>query len=144
MERCPAGVVCTSGASSDAGNYKCPSGSYCPAGTSKPIPCPPGKYCQSTGLPAPQGNCAEKYYCLKGAKTPTPIDNIQGNICPRGFYCPEGTASPKACPIGTYNPLEGSIDLSACLVCPQGYLCNKRGLSNFNGVCPAGYYCEDP
>jgi hypothetical protein len=35
----------------------------------------------------------------------TPFVNTNGNYgpCPAGYYCPAGTSTPVACPIGTYS-----------------------------------------
>jgi len=44
--------------------FRCPSGSYCPAGdATSPIICPAGSYCEGTGAPAVTGQCFAGYYC---------------------------------------------------------------------------------
>lgn len=47
--------------------------------------------------------------------------------CPKGRYCKQGTKFPELCPPGTYNPIEGISDVSACLDCPEGYYCPGFG-----------------
>ena len=43
-------------------------------------------------------------------------------ICPRGYYCPEGTkfSTQFGCPNGTYNDQEGLTTEDDCQYCPQG------------------------
>ncbi|KAG9392255.1 hypothetical protein J8273_5240 [Carpediemonas membranifera] len=156
---CEAGYYCPEG-TSDYTIYTCPAGYYCPEGTitSTEYPCPAGtysaatgrtlvsqctscsagKYCETTGLTEPAGDCSEGYYCAGGATTPTPTDGISGNVCPAGFYCPAGSSTPTACPRGTYNPSTGA---EACLSCAAGSYCGSPGLTSVTGLCSAGYYC---
>jgi len=51
--------------------------------------------------------------------------------CPDGHYCPEGTtwANEFSCPEGTFNPLMGQTNESACEPCTGGMYCMGRGLS---------------
>ncbi|XP_051895656.1 multiple epidermal growth factor-like domains protein 11 [Pristis pectinata] len=133
----------------------CPTGNYCPSGTSTPIPCPAGTwsnstgsktqeecqlcpggwYCNSTGLKSPSGPCASGYYCTKGAPSPRPTDGITGNPCKVGHFCPEGSIDPIPCKSGTYMM---ATHASECLVCPAGRYC-ITGLEP--SPCPAGFYC---
>lgn len=112
----------------------CVLGHYCPAGSIRAIPCPPGtyydktdlavsvdqclpcplgKYCDSWGLDAPSGDCNAGFICVSGAITPTPYALIhtsgsdKNGKCPPGHYCPQGKTTPQPCPIGTYNPNPG-------------------------------------
>eukprot|EP00960_Hanusia_phi_P063233 765413-Hanusia_phi.AAC.1 len=68
----------------------CPAGHYCPQNNSSPIPCPkgslsatqnlasedectacpPGKYCGTSGLQSPTGDCFAGHMCLQGAIYP--------------------------------------------------------------------------
>lgn len=43
-------------------------------------------------------------------------------ICPRGFYCPNGTkaGTEYGCPNGTYNDVEGLYEEAQCKNCWQG------------------------
>lgn len=36
-----------------------------------------------------------------------PSDGVTGDICPLGYYCPMGSASPLLCPDGTYSNTTG-------------------------------------
>jgi hypothetical protein len=78
-----------------------------------------------------------------GSKIANPKDGIMGVECPAGKYCPAGTVTPIGCPIGTYNPNTAGIALANCLTCKEGYTCAKRGLSDYTGRCPAGFFCLD-
>lgn len=53
------------------------------------------------------------YYCTGGAKTAKPEDGITGDICPRGHFCPEGSAAPSPCPSGEYSNATGQ-ELNLC------------------------------
>lgn len=96
---CDAGYFCTSGASIKAptdgitGNI-CPTGRYCPEGTSVPRLCPlgtysnrtrnkapndcvqcePGQYCADNGLEKPTGPCDAGYYCPGGQNSSHPVE----------------------------------------------------------------------
>jgi hypothetical protein len=47
----------------------------------------------------------------------TGADSVTCNqgVCPRGYYCPEGTEWPIVCPVGTYNLNLGEVDVSGCI-----------------------------
>ena len=47
--------------------------------------------------------------------TPTVKDTHRGEICPAGYYCPEGSYAATAWPVGTYNQYTGMKALSDCL-----------------------------
>ncbi|KAL7831753.1 hypothetical protein AOLI_G00293010 [Acnodon oligacanthus] len=141
----------------------CPPGHYCPSGSSTAHPCPPGtymanpgaekvqhcgpcdagQYCHAPGLSAPQGPCEPGFYCSGGANTATPVNFRSGDVCPAGYYCPEGTRHPRQypCPLGTWSNIVGAQNLSACWPCPAGLFCNNTGLIQPTGVCAAGFYC---
>lgn len=64
---CPVGYFCPAGSSSYSGN-PCPQGTY---GiytnyqvSSDCQPCTSGKYCATTGLSSPTGDCSAGHYCL--------------------------------------------------------------------------------
>ncbi|KAE8295325.1 hypothetical protein D5F01_LYC06251 [Larimichthys crocea] len=152
------GGVCSAG-------YVCPRGTMhpqqnpCPVGTwssmmgaqnlSSCWPCPPGHYCNSTGLSQPSGICDTGFFCDDwGLFEPTGlcqagyycIAGSEGGLCPSAHYCPEGSASPMPCPAGTYTNLTGQ---SVCSSCPAGYYCAEM-TGNFNKFpCPPGFYCPD-
>jgi hypothetical protein len=131
INACPAGSYCLEGASQ---GITCPIGYYCPSGTNMPIPCPPGKYCSTIGLfdllTLPE--CKEGYFCtfesysVAAGSTSGFVCNsdstskartcIRGatvsnqNLCPKGFFCPTGSETPTACPIGTFSNTLGNTD----------------------------------
>lgn len=157
---CLAGYYC-SNASEEANPVgqvygdECPAGYFCPehshqptacaAGTYQPHPrrtnvsacnaCDPGKYCNTTGLPAVSGDCDEGFYCTLGASTPAPYDGVTGNICPAGSYCPLGSPQHFYCANGTYTNHSGA---AVCYDCPDGYYCTNRDRAD---PCLAGYFC---
>ena len=53
-----------------------------------------------------------------------------GGECQEGYYCPVGSskATSVACPVGTYNPLKGGANSSACLPCSGGKSINFSSL----------------
>lgn len=74
---------------------------------------------------------------VKGSTTPSPTDGEEGKVCPKGHFCPRGTANEIACPRGTYGPQEG---LSVCEKCPPGYTCANTSLIHLT-PCSPGHYC---
>ncbi|XP_032305021.1 zonadhesin-like isoform X2 [Coturnix japonica] len=122
---------------------KCTAGFYCPKGSSEPLPCHPGFYCNASGLSMPSGECTAGFYCKGGAVLPNPTDDVTGNICPVGSYCTAGSAEPKLCPAGTFSSLPGRRTLSECQPCPSGFYCEGPGLSAPTGECWEGYYCDN-
>lgn len=75
------------------------SGTYCPTGSSAPIPCPAGKYCGTDNLDLPTGNCTAGYYCNSSETVSNPVE------CSFGHYCPEGTPTEIPCSPGTFNSM---------------------------------------
>ena len=57
--------------------------------------CEPGKFCMSTGLTAPEGNCSAGYICLSRSNTSMPTDGVMGFICPPGQFCLSGATACK-------------------------------------------------
>ncbi|EKX46972.1 hypothetical protein GUITHDRAFT_57032, partial [Guillardia theta CCMP2712] len=118
---CQAGYLCPSGSvvSAPQGNQSmCPKGYFCPAGSQVPIPCPPGTYNDhdhgrgpSECIPCPAGQ-----FCATG--DPRSLTRDRGEICPSGFYCPQGSSQPNACPRGTFRQETGGSNLDECLPCP--------------------------
>ena len=162
---CPSGFYC-----SDAiepvvypQNFTCPRGHYCPHGTrySNEFPCPTGYFndlqgrkqvndctpctggdvCDHQGLISPSGSCAAGYYCRARANQTTPELGDDANVCPAGFYCPEGTDSPEPCAQGTFSPTAGLHNKSQCLQCRAGSYCEDVSLTDVSGNCREGYYC---
>ena len=52
--------------------------------------CDQGMYCDSLGQVAPTGNCDAGYLCYGGASSSNPTDNVTGEACPPGGFCPPG------------------------------------------------------
>jgi len=167
---CLAGYFCKYGSSlempytNDPAPYfrwgYCPEGSYCPAGTAYPTPCPPGTfgakstlgaladctpctqgyYCplagmKSTDLATTTYKCEAGYYCPTGSRSPRPVQ------CSAGYYCPAGSATQIACPAGTY---QNNVQQASCVTCPSGYYCldavGPQG-AIAPTICPKGSVC---
>ena len=125
----------------------CPTGKFCPAGTSTPQdctagkfsdrtglatsdecqPCLPGDYCDTAGRSSSGSSCAAGFYCLEGSTVPNPTDGVVGNVCPLGKFCVAGTKAPEDCPEGTYGQVAGLQNAAQCNACPAGYYCPLRG-----------------
>ncbi|KAG7238706.1 hypothetical protein INR49_031222, partial [Caranx melampygus] len=74
------------------------------------------------------------YYCVGGAVTSTPTDEITGGPCPEGYFCPKGTVQPVPCDPGTYAAVTHATQ---CELCEPGWYCVSGTLY----LCPAGFYC---
>ena len=98
----------------------CPTGTYCPEGSSFPTLCPAGTYINETGKAECVG-CPRGFYCLFGSSYP--LD------CPRGYWCEENATSPitNACPPGTFNNLTQRYSQEYCVGCTPGYYCDTPG-----------------
>ncbi|TWW77257.1 hypothetical protein D4764_12G0006470 [Takifugu flavidus] len=138
------GDVCSAG-------FVCPPGTMfpqqhpCPVGTWSSIVgaqnlsscwlCPPGLYCNSTGLNQPSGVCSSGYYCSGGAVSAMPSDGEGAQLCPAGHYClGGGVEGILPCPPGTYSPQLGLSQVEQCLICPAG---------SEGGICPRAHYCPE-
>ncbi|CAM9954154.1 unnamed protein product, partial [Hapterophycus canaliculatus] len=64
-------------------------------------------------------------------------------LCPRGYYCPDGTASPTLrCPAGTFGASLGMGDESCSGECQQGFFCLSGSVTpNPNECGSIMYYC---
>ncbi|GLD57311.1 zonadhesin-like isoform X1 [Lates japonicus] len=143
-------------------NGPCPVGHYCPAGCLSPIPCPLGSirnttggvsmescsacpagyYCSTEGLANPSGPCAAGFYCPFDFSSTTPY----AFLCPKGHYCPEGSAMALPCPTGEYQPNQGS---DSCIPCRPGFYCEEAIVGEPwpcppHSFCPAGTMVPQP
>ena len=115
----------------------CTKGNYCPRGSSKLLPCPPGRFCGSDGLSGPSGNCTAGYFCNGGDTVSNPVN------CSAGYYCPEGSPVEVDCPPGTYLPYTGKSKEAHCLNCTEGYYCPLSHMTHVIFECLQGYYCPE-
>lgn len=73
---CDPGWYCTLGSSlaqpASPEGGKCVANQYCPQGSSAPMGCEPGQYCDVDMMDSPRGNCAAGYYCSSNSSTNQP------------------------------------------------------------------------
>ena len=98
----------------------CPPGYYCPIGSSSPVPCTPGNYCETSGLRIPTGPCSAGYYCNHSSS------QRDQYVCPLGHYCLEGSGLPMPCPAGTYSDTIQNDQLTDCINCTGGKYCQGK------------------
>ena len=120
---------------------KCVAGTYCPAGSGNPIPCDPGKYCLTDELDAVSGDCLAGFYCNGSTILPNPTNETNGDICPKGHYCPTGSAYPLPCEPGTFSDRFANENESNCEPCTAGMYCTGYGRDLPNGNCDVGWFC---
>ena len=149
---CPYTYVCDELARDTYPTKKCANGYVCiiRATNSKPIDgttgrlCNKGKYCRA-GV---ETNCAGGTYEPRYGS-----DTCQ--ICPKGYFCPEGAIIPIICPIahfcvtqrpsavpcpnGSYTGSTGIQSAAQCRQCTTGYYCQ---LGVIVGRCDSGFYCK--
>lgn len=98
----------------------CEAGTYCPAGTISPLPCPKGYYC-------PDGHA--KYPCPPGryGSSTSLRSPLCTGLCDKGYYCPSKSTNSKQ------------------IKCPVGFYGDTLGLTSelCSGECLDGYYCSD-
>nr|XP_002738967.1 PREDICTED: uncharacterized protein LOC100369241 [Saccoglossus kowalevskii] len=141
-----------------ADQYPCPGGTYNnftgQVSDASCELCPPGLFCESSGLSYPSGLCDEGYYCKGGsdmyrpfdigfaAPLPTPTSYVYPNDTCHPLYdcvCPDFSLSVGGlCPSGYYCPT-GSDEPEPCI---PGMYCQTAGLAFPTGYCYAGYYCN--
>lgn len=73
------------------------------------------------------------YFCTLGSSEPSPVSRTQGNVCPMGHFCPQGSGAPRPCPVGSFLPEPGASALSQCHPCPPGQYCLSPGSSQPTG-----------
>lgn len=73
------------------------------------------------------------YFCSLGSTEPSPVSQLYGDVCPMGHFCPQGSGSPKPCPVGSFIPEAGASSSSHCHPCPPGKYCLSPGASQPTG-----------
>ena len=121
----------------------CKAGAYCPPGASSPVPCDPGKYCQSDELAVITNDCQTGYFCNGSTILPNPINETTGDICPKGHYCPNGSAVATPCNPGKFSDRFANQDEANCLACTAGKYCSGYGRDLPNGPCDVGWFCPE-
>ncbi|XP_070399299.1 uncharacterized protein [Nothobranchius furzeri] len=58
-----------------------------------------------------------------------------------GHFCPQGSGTPKLCPVGSFLPEPGAFSPFHCRPCPPGKYCLSPGASEHSGLCDAGFFC---
>lgn len=150
---CREGTYCLQGAYQLSGSGLCFPGHYCPPNSTYPVVTPLGTYSPSDGAINPN-------LCFPGTYAPI-VGQFDCLPCPSGYTCPSyGTYIPTICPSGSYRSQVDSVpcklcqtgtysleigapDISFCLPCPEGRICQQQGLSNLSdsSACAAGYLC---
>lgn len=112
------------------------------------IPCELGTWMspRPLSLPPMQHNftsCA--FSCVAGTfgNTANLTDASCSGQCPKGHYCPSGTAFPIQCPVGTYLDSKGAASPRSCLPCIPGSFSNVSARST-NGCEPWATARLDP
>lgn len=119
----------------------CKAGTFCPQGSTAPVPCTPGYYCQTDKLPSVSGECLPGYYCSGSAILPNPVNDTTGDVCPKGHYCPSASPYPLPCGEGEFSDRYGNHNASNCLPCTAGMYCSGTGRDLPNGYCDEGWFC---
>ena len=163
---CPHGYVC-SAQGLVTPNLRCPAGFYCKNGTItsdpfrndttlRPYPCSPGSFCLSgTGYSSIiDGNVLYAQPCQEGFFCESASTSSKGSgLCPVGFTCPRGTATPIPTQPGAFAEFPGTIKAATCLPgyyaptiestecypCPPGTSCEAEG-TIVADICPPGTY----
>ncbi|CCI46527.1 unnamed protein product [Albugo candida] len=143
----------------------CFRGYYCPSQSIWPLPCPMGTFSNSTNLidsaqctpcrvgmycdgigrttPTDFWFCAAGFMCSLGSMTPYGKNaSVSEMECPKGHFCPLGTAHPLPCPMGTYANTTKLEMETQCTLCEEGAYCATTGLTHVQGSCDAGYFCK--
>ena len=109
---CPAGFVC--GGEATVEPTPCPTGHFCPGGTSTAQPCSEGTHSNTTKL----------------------IDATQCMAADPGFYAPTGSTEQTPCAPGTAQPSSG---MRSCVKCEAGTYQDKEGQLSCS-ICGIGSY----
>ena len=147
---CPSGMFCPQGTSTkpDLTSNACSEGNFCPEATPEEISCPPGTYSNVTGLVSSNkcSVCPGGYYCTGG-------DWSTVILCEEGFYCPGYVGTNRLDNsdvelknvdlIGNTYTEEGTLGRPwDHQPCPPGFLGYSTGATSLDSCseCPAGFY----
>jgi hypothetical protein len=133
----------------------CQIGSYCAQKSTDLTACNAGYYCPDEMQTAHDATkkCRAGFYCTGGTTTMTPQNPIytaspkdtKGNICAKGYYCPETSSKQFSCEPGTFMPYQMALAQTECRDCPYGKYCDTSATTDTMVTaqnCEAGYYCE--
>lgn len=132
---CTAGYYCSLNACDPFGTDQCPKGHFCPAGSPAPVPAPKGSFSDKTRNFETR-LCLSGYYADENA-------TVKCKPCPAGYECPaEGTIEPTECAASYYKILDPAIKF--CSPCPEGTWTNKTGLQSVDEciICNEGWVCD--
>jgi hypothetical protein len=135
----------------------CPTGFYCPADTTQPVPCPAGTYnnLQNKSAVSDCKACPPGRYCQMNSTFPTDCSSgsfrdtagaasqVDCTTCTPGNYCPVASVSPTPCFIGTYNPNAGRDNDEDCQVCDIGRYSLTMASATNCPLCQANSYCPN-
>ena len=142
------------------GATACARNEICPAGTSVPTMCPPGKYQAEEGPMSTTTcvDCPTDYYCpywgitnLVSVHSTSPLP-YDAYTCPKGYVCNSGAIDPslrddvkvilcaqgKFCDMTIVPTYEAASLRERC--CPANWFNNVEGQSECR-PCPAGFFC---
>jgi len=111
----------------DPVSQPCPVGHYCSAMNTSdcnadagPQPCPVYTFRNETGGEKPEDcmNCPPGYYC-----NTTGLADYDSYSCPLGYYCVGGGQPPVFCPAGTLSANRGANSSDTCTDCTAGFYC---------------------
>ena len=85
--------------------------------------------------------CPAGYLCYGGTNSDVPknVEANNGELCPKGHYCPLGSSEPMMCPPGSFNPNFGGKSQTDCLLCPVGTSNSQYGAE---GCQPCGEFAS--
>ena len=106
------------------------------------LPCPPGTFSLGVGSITHlcSGLCAAGRYGNASQNT----DASCAGACPRGHYCPAGSALPIPCPAGSYGDQEGLVNAGCSGSCLPGFYCPAGSWIPDAHPCPLGFVSKQP